>query len=57
MYKYISEMGRLALGKLAAFMHGITEYPKRCLNLLDYDLYIYCWKSYLQFCSKVYINR
>ena len=29
MYKYISKMGEMELGKVVAFMHGITEYPKR----------------------------
>ena len=27
--------GKTGARKIAAFMQGITEYPKRCLNLLD----------------------
>ena len=32
MYKYISKMGRLAPGKGAAFVHGITELPKEVVT-------------------------
>ena len=40
MYEYVSKMGELAPGKVAAFMHCITEYPI-CIEAVRIPMCIY----------------